>query len=362
MPPSTPYSNDSSCISESESTIRGSAAIVRESLSPCSLSPACGLWCVVGLDGYFKQINSAFIRRLGWTAEELLARPFVEFIHPDDRVTTSSELVRLEAAEGPKAFQNRFAHRDGAYLWLEWNTQPVGSQPLVQASARDVTAQRQLEREILEISDRERDRLGRDLHDGLCQKLAGIAALSTALSRQLGPHSEHGSVASEIASLLGQAVSEARDLARGLNPVNLDGSGLIGALDNLTANTQSLFRISCTFRCNRSLFWLGEEVETHLYRIVQEAVQNALSHGRATRIFVTLSFGVAKGLLIIRDNGTGIKAGHKRGNGMHTMEYRARLIDASLSLRPVFSGHRRGTRVACVFSHSSSNPKLQPHD
>jgi two-component system CheB/CheR fusion protein len=95
---------------------------------------------------------------------------------------------------------------------------------------------------------------------------------------------------------------------------------------------------------------LGEDVETHLYRITQEAVQNAVSHGRAGRISITLSFVKDRGTLVIRDNGTGIKADHNSGNGMHTMDYRARLIGASLSVRP---GHQNGTRVACAFSRPS---------
>jgi signal transduction histidine kinase len=136
---------------------------------------------------------------------------------------------------------------------------------LVQATARDVTDQRRLEREIVEISDREKDRLGRDLHDGLCQNLAGIAALSTTLGRQLASLSTPAATAAaEIAHLINQAVAQARDLARGLNPVELNGIGLIGALDTLAGNVQALFRVTCTFRCNRRKFRLPAEVETHL--------------------------------------------------------------------------------------------------
>lgn len=322
-----------------------------EKLTPCAFTPACGLWCVLGFDGFFKQVNDAVLRQLGWTTGELLARPFIEFGHPDDRALTLAELAKLEGGHGAADFQHRFAHRDGSYRWLHWILQPVAGQPIIQASARDITAQRHLEKEIMEISDREKDRLGRDLHDGLCQKLAGIAALSTALSRRLEPHSESGAAAAEIASLLKQTIIEARNLARGLNPVNLDGSGLIGALDSFAANTQALFAVPCTFRCNRSSLWLGEDVETHLYRIAQEAVQNAVRHGRAGRISITLSFVKSRGSLVIRDNGTGIKADYNSGNGMHTMDYRARLIGASLSVRP---GYQNGTRVACTFSRPST--------
>lgn len=322
-----------------------------EKLTPCAFSPACGLWCVLDFDGFFKQVNVAVLRLLGWTTGELLARPFIEFVHPDDRAITLAELLKLEGGRGPVDFQHRFAHREGSYRWLHWTLQPVAGQPIIQASARDITAQRHLEKEIMEISDREKDRLGRDLHDGLCQKLAGIAALSTSLSRRLGSHSEFGAAAAEIASLLTQTIIKARNLARGLNPVNLDGSGLIGALDAFAVNTQAMFAIPCIFRCNRSTLWLGADVETHLYRIAQEAVQNAVSHGRAGRISLTLSLVKGRGTLVIRDNGIGIKADYNSGNGMHTMDYRARLIGASLSVLP---GYRNGTRVACAFSRPAT--------
>ncbi len=326
-----------------------------ELLTPCAFIPACGLWCVMGFDGFFKQVNTAMARQLGWTTRELLAQPFIEFVHPDDRAATLLDVCKLQDAGNPIDFQHRFALRDGSYRWLHWSAQPVTGQTIIQASARDVTAQRNLEKQILEISDREKDRIGRDLHDGLCQKLAGITALSATLSRQLGPHSAPGAAAAEIALLLQQTIVEARNLARGLNPVNLDGSGLIGALDVFATNTQSLFGISCTFRCNRSSILLGGEVENHLYRIAQEAVQNAVSHSRAARITITLNFAKGMGSLVIRDNGTGIKQDHSCGNGMHTMAYRARLIGAALSIGP---SQQRGTRVECTF-RLVHNPRTQ---
>jgi PAS domain S-box-containing protein len=312
----------------------------------CSMSQACGMLCVASMDGYFKQLNPAWAVRLGWTLEELQARPFVDFVHPHDRAATLAELAKLNAGAETIAFENRYIHRDGTYRWLHWTAKPVPGRPLVQAAARDVTDQRRLEKEIVEISDREKDRLGRDLHDGLCQNLAGIAALSTTLGRQLAQlNVPAAAAAAEIAQLLNQAVAQARDLARGLNPVELDGIGLIGALDTLASNIQAIFRLTCAFRCNHRAFRLPAEVETHLYRIAQEAVQNAVKHGRARRIFVTLSLGSGQGTLAIRDDGVGIPPNYGAGNGMHTMNYRARLIGASLWMQAL----RRGTRLACVF-------------
>ncbi|MEO6739797.1 MAG: PAS domain S-box protein [Chthoniobacteraceae bacterium] len=315
------------------------------------MSHSCGLVCTAGLDGFFKQLNPAWTVQLGWSVIELLARPFVEFVHTDDRAATLAELSKLAAGADTIAFENRYMQRDGSYRWLHWNAKPVPGQPLVHATARDVTDQRRLEQEIVEISDREKDRLGRDLHDGLCQNLAGIAALCATLGAQLRPKSKPAAAAAEIARLLNDTIGEARRLARGLNPVGLNGSGLSGALDTFALNIGGLFGVSCTYRSNRPSFPLRPEVETHLYRIVQESVRNAITHGKAKRIEIALRIHSSTGTLTIRDDGAGIGSGTCLGNGMHTMNYRARLIGASLWVRPRIRG---GTRVDCVFGVPSA--------
>lgn len=313
----------------------------------CAQAQAGCLVCVAGLDGYFKHLNPAWTLRLGWTAEELTARPFVEFVHPEDRAATLAELGKLASGADTIAFENRYRHRDATYRWLQWSARPMPGRPLVQATARDVTEQRRLEKEIVEISDREKDRLGRDLHDSLCQELAGIAALSKTLSRQLERHNKPAAAAAaEITRLLNQTVVRTRDLARGLNPMELAGTGLSGALATLAANVQALFRIICRFQCNQPAVRLGADVETHLYRLVQEAVQNAIKHGQAKRIAVTLEFEEGRGAVAIQDDGVGLPEAADAGIEFHTMHYRARMICASLWVRRL---PRRGTRVECVF-------------
>ena len=143
------------------------------------------LLCIAGFDGYFKRVNPAWTICLGRTLEELEARPFIDFVHPDDREATELEIGAI--AEGAKTilFENRYRHRDGSYRWLRWNARAVPGRQKIYAIAQDVTRQKRQEREILEIADREKDRLGRELHDGLCQTLAGIAALGATLSRTL---------------------------------------------------------------------------------------------------------------------------------------------------------------------------------
>ena len=146
-----------------------------------------------------------------------------------------------------------------------------------------LTQIQELERENLAIADREKERLGRDLHDGLCQTLAGIAALSAAHGKKLSAGSAAAAAeAGEITHLLKEAVGEARRLARGLGPLDLEKTGLHGALEALAVNIQRLFNVSCSFDYDHSLAGLGREVEVHLFRIAQQAVNNALAHAQAS--------------------------------------------------------------------------------
>jgi PAS domain S-box-containing protein len=308
------------------------------------------LLCVAGLDGYFQRVNPAWTTRLGWTAEELEAKPFLDFVHPDDAEATAAEFAKLVAGVKTVLFENRYRHRNGSYRWLQWNAWLVPGRHRVHAMARDITRQKQLETEVLDIADREKERLGRELHDGLCQSLAGIAALSSTLSKTLAAKSESdvSATAAEITRLLKDAIAQARDLARGLGPVDLNGTGLDGALEALALNVQHLFRVTCTMECEHSSPGLCHEAEAHLFRIAQEAVNNAVSHGQASRIEISLSCKDGKGLLRVQDDGVGlpVEARNPDGVGLHTMAYRARLIGGSFEIRRL---PRRGTAVTCTF-------------
>jgi len=309
------------------------------------------LLCIAGLDGYFKYLNPAWTACLGWTLEELKARPFLDFVHPDDCVATRVEVAKLAEGAETILFENRHRHQDGSFRWLQWNARPVPGRQEIYATARDVTRQKWLEREILEVLDRERERLGRELHDGLCQSLAGVAALSSTLSKRLAANSgsaASGAMAAEIATLLNESIIQARDLAHGLGPVGLNEAGLDGALESLALGVQHLLRVTCTLQCDRPCLRPRPEAASHLVRIAQEAVNNAIAHGRADRIEISLGSKDGLGLLSIKDNGVGMpeEAPTSGGIGLHTMAYRARLIGGSLEVR------RRaphGTAVTCAF-------------
>jgi signal transduction histidine kinase len=231
-----------------------------------------------------------------------------------------------------------------------------------QANIAALERAQELERETLAISDREKERLGRDLHDGLCQTLAGIAALSATLAKKLEASSgaAASAEAAEITGLLKEAIEEARNLAHGLGPVDFEKIGLDGALEALAVNVQYLFRVSCSLKSDRPCVKSSHEVEVHLFRIAQQAVNNALAHGNGRRIEISLTSENRQGLLCIRDDGEGFPAEAPLldGNGIRSMTYRARLIGASLEVR---RGARSGVEVRCAFPLSrSSGPCENP--
>ncbi len=206
-----------------------------------------------------------------------------------------------------------------------------------------------LEREILDISNREQRRIGHDLHDGVCQQLAGIALLTSTLADELEAGNSSGAAEAErISTLLNEAIEHTRGVARGLFPVRLEEKGLVSALEELAANASELFKINCRFISNQPPETVEKGIALHLYYIVLEAVANASKHGSAGNVTISLEPAGEQFQISVQDDGTGFSppAGGHRGMGIRIMQYRARVIGATLRLQsqPGF-----GTCVTCQF-------------
>jgi signal transduction histidine kinase len=211
-----------------------------------------------------------------------------------------------------------------------------------------VIDRRQLEEELLAICGREEQRIGQDLHDGVCQLLAGIEFRNSALVQRLAKDDEAKAEAMLIGELIRDATRQVRFLAKGLSPVQLDANGLMSALEELTSNASKLFNISCRFECPRPVLVGDNTVATHLYRIAQEAITNAVKHSQARCIVVSLSESGGQLTLRIWNAGAGFLAGAKAksGLGLQIMQYRAEMIGATLK---IVSANGEGTTVACTF-------------
>lgn len=203
---------------------------------------------------------------------------------------------------------------------------------------RDITERKQLEKEILEISEREQRRIGHDLHDGICQHLAGIELMSQVLEQKLERRSKAASTrAGEIAKNVRETISQARALARGLSPVELEAEGLMSALRELAMNTSKLFRVACQFECQPPVLVADPAASTHLFRIAQEAVSNALRHGKIVRrVTIQLQDQAGRIILSVSDDGAGFPlqavAARSKGMGLRIMQSRAGMIGGTLSI------------------------------
>ncbi len=212
---------------------------------------------------------------------------------------------------------------------------------------RDITERKRLEKENLEISEREQRRIGQDLHDGLCQHLAGIEMLSQVLAHKLEPRSKAAAArAAEIATAVREAISQTRLLARGLSPVTLESEGLMSALAELAVNTEKLFRIRCVFDCPQIVKFSDHAAATHLFRIAQEAVSNAIKHGKAKNISVQLREAADDISVRVSDDGIGFPENFSGGTGMglRIMQARIGMVGGTLRVEQNPDG---GVTVSC---------------
>lgn len=214
----------------------------------------------------------------------------------------------------------------------------------------EIARRRLLENELLDIIERERQRTGRELHDSIGQQLSGIAFMIEVLGGKLADRgwTEESSYVERIGACVRQATEQTRILARGLHPIDLDKDGLAAALQALAANTQQLFGVSCLARCEQAVWVSDASVVINLYRIAQEAITNAIRHGKARHIEIELSVKNGGLKLTVENDGSDFPMGSTRdkGMGLRIMRHRAEMIGSSLDVR---KGTNGGTIVACVF-------------
>jgi signal transduction histidine kinase len=237
----------------------------------------------------------------------------------------------------------------GSFLVVGWTAAALRAKSDM-AAARIALLEhsRRLEREIINISEEAQRRIGQDLHDGVCQVLAALSCSAASLRSDLENLNlpAEANTAAELARLLQVAVVETRDLARSLVPAHVNEVGLALALEALAQSVSRLHRVDCTFELRGPEMPGADEISTHLYRIAQEAVSNAIKHGKAKRIRLSLRLATDHWTLRITDDGSGIsETPSKDGMGLAVMAYRARVTGGDLTLERPAAG---GTRVTCT--------------
>lgn len=300
-------------------------------------------------EGRILRANRALSEIVGQSVTRLQGRALTEF-HPDaaelramlrqlsERQRLHGLPTELRAANG----QPRHVLVDADALWERGRF--VHSRWFV----RDISRRKELERELLELSERERRRFAQELHDGLGQQLGGVAYLSNVLHEKLAERgAPEAGEAERIFALVRDAIEQTRRIARGLSPIHGEGDGLIGALEELAAQTTELFHVPCRFECGEGVRLEDATVAGHLYRIAQEAVNNALKHGKPRRLGIRLQRRGSDAVLTVTDDGRGIGplSPIRQGLGLHIMQYRAGLLRGTVTVQ-ARRGH--GTEVICT--------------
>lgn len=225
---------------------------------------------------------------------------------------------------------------------------------------RDITERRDLEKEISEISEKEQRRLGQDLHDGLGQSLTGISFLTKVLQQKLATKkAAEEKDAALIVKLIKQSLLQAREVARGLCPTVLDTNDIQAALEQLAENLKKYFSVAAQAECDPAIKIRDNAVAVNLYRIAQEATTNAMKHGQAKKIWISLCRRNRAITLQIRDDGIGFpKNGKKiKGMGLRVMQHRARMINGTLEVN---GKEGRGTTVTCTVGNKITLKKVSP--
>jgi PAS domain S-box-containing protein len=305
------------------------------------------------LDGYVTSWNRGAETIFGYACAEIVGK-HISVLIPDDRKGEEPAILeKIQRGEAMDHYETVRLRKDGRLIDVSVTISPIrdATGTIVGASklARDITERKQLERQILEVTDREQRRIGHDLHDGLCQHLTAIEMMSQVLQKKLTPKfTEGASRADEIGRHLREAIAETRSLARGLSPATLESEGLAAALHEHALNMERTFGVHCQFAYDSHAPRLNPAMATHLFRLAQEAVSNAIKHGKAAEISIHLKADPGWIYLGISDNGSGFdpaKAPPSTGMGLRTMKFRAGMIGGRLTVERNAQG---GILVICA--------------
>jgi two-component system, NarL family, sensor histidine kinase UhpB len=363
----------------------------------------------VDREGRHTYVNAAFSEMVGWSAQELIDSERPYFYWPPEEIEAIQQAV-YQTAQGMApagGFELRFQHRSGRHFDVLMLANPIkNEQGEVEgwlASITDITERkraqddlrrahdelekrveertadlkatnlkleksfeerRRLEHELLEITENERRRIGLDLHDDLGQKLTGITLMMKGLELGLKKKKlPEAADATRISSLVMQAMQHTSNLARDLSLAELEEDDLPSALGNLSVKVGKLFEITCRFKATGMIPHFDRNTITQFYKITQEAITNAVKHGKARQVNLDLSSRDGRLSLIIRNDGLPFPSmiDQNKGMGLRIMKYRANTVGATVEVKP---GKPTGTVVTCTLpihpkghSNGASNGK-----
>jgi two-component system, chemotaxis family, CheB/CheR fusion protein len=302
-------------------------------------------------DGRIVTFNGTASRVFGYALHEVIGCKVNMLMPPELRSLHDEQLARYRATHQRHVMgtsREVLAYRrDGTSFPALLSVSETAGTNLIVGCLRDLTADKALQEEVLNIAALEQQRIGQELHDGTQQELTGLGLLAQNLSEELQKsHSANADLAGRVAAGIADANRQVRALARGLVPAPVGADTLPAALGELARNTQETYKLSCRLDCPTPLDMPDAATATHLYRIAQEAVGNAAKHSRARDVLISLTRDDDRLRLEIHDNGIGIPAqpAASGGVGLRLMEHRCAAIGGRFMIGPRAGG---GTIVSC---------------
>jgi two-component system CheB/CheR fusion protein len=345
-----PKTNETQC---AEDALRA-----RESQLRAILSTASDAIVTIDQRGIIVSANPATERIFGYGPNELVGQN-VSILMPTPYCHEHGQyLTRYLATREAKIIgigrEVMGMRKDGSIFPIDLAVSEVGQLGLFTGIIRDISDRKNLQSDILSIADDEQHRIGQDLHDSVQQELAGVGMLAQTLLSNMNRDASSipASVAEPLKELvckilagLTRAHQEIRDISKGLVSTRLDSTGFMDSLRELAARTDNLKNVHCAFKCEDPIVISDSSTATHLYRIAQEAVTNALKHANPEHILIELGADDGHLVLQVADDGCGFDPEKTKAQmGLTTMQYRAGLIGGKLSITPVENG---GTLLTC---------------
>jgi PAS domain S-box-containing protein len=315
------------------------------------------LVCIVDKAGWFKKINQAVIKTLGYSEEELFAMPVSVLIHPEDQEITASKRNHLLNNTPLLNFQNRYIAKNGSIVWLEWTSVYIAEKEIVFAIAKNITKRKQVEIEIeqnykkyktltthfKDHVEKDRQFFATELHEELAQ-IATVLKMDfewVFLQRHLldeltRKRVEHGLLSTHL------LIDKIRKLSYSVNPASIRELGLDDVLQSLCEEFSSHAGLSCSYKSAFNEQALDYEVKLDLLRICQEALLNVMQHAQATAVKIKLEERMNRIELSITDNGKGFNHESRQSFGLRNIEGRTASINGELSIK---SSRSKGTRI-----------------
>lgn len=306
--------------------------------------------------GHLIHANEATLQMLGYKRKELVGKPppwESDFMDAAEKARSHKRFQEMLAGKNIPSKEVTLIGKDRKRHVVALSSiitkTPEGVVDRIIVTGTDLTERNRLQKEVLKISEQEQARIGHNLHDGVGQTMTGISSLIEALESELTGDQRQS--AARIHQLIQEAIQEVRHMSHSLSPASVKNRGLGGALHLLADTIRTNHRTDCECVVNPDIKIDDPEKETHIYRIAQEAANNALRHGHPSTIYLSLQrHDEHEAVLKIEDNGSGLgkRAAERTGIGMRVMDYRANLIDGSLTIK---SRPRGGVSVICRFPY-----------